>query len=579
MNRLRTLYFTLGQHWLLGVVLVLALMLRLWNLGGLPFGFHNDEVMNGYVGRYILENGHDLYGNPWPILYFDNFGDYPNVLPMYLSGASTKLFGLTEWAVRFPIALAGALTTIPVYFLALQATKDRRTAAVAAGVLAILPWHIVLSRATAEGVTASFVLLTALAMLVHGLITKKTGWVIVSAPLFLLTYLLYPGFRILTPLALGSSLWLTQTRRQRIFLIGLTLGALLLTFTISQTTWGKGRFEQTSVFFFNNTVAQRQESLRLAMGPNHWWEAKIFHNKPVGYVREIWHQYLSYFSPEFLVTRGGLPPRYLIPDQGLIFSAMLFAAGLGLFWMVWHHGTNSTASATTTFAETRHNTSKTPDFSSRLQLWFLALCALAPVPAALTLDDTPNVHRALPLAIFLCLGLAPAINTLLTKKWFRIPLWLPVLLLVTIEFTYFWHQYTAISNNTTSWYRNDDKRTLVKWLIDESERNPARRFIVPMYDSLPVYYAFFTGNFDPQLATRFSKGLFVDQLGPVQFVTDDCPTNRLSTPPIPPTAVVIKYEQCSMPPTYTEIQAIRRFDSGQSYRVIVATSAAQLAPQ
>jgi 4-amino-4-deoxy-L-arabinose transferase-like glycosyltransferase len=563
-NRLRTLYFTLGQHWLAGLVLVVALSLRLWNLGGLPFGFHNDEVMNGYVGRYILENGHDLYGNPWPILYFDNFGDYPNVLPMYLSGASTKLFGTTEWAVRFPIALAGALTTIPVYYLALQTTKNKRVAAVTAGLLAILPWHIVLSRATAEGITASFVLLTAMALLIHGLATKKMAWVVAAFPLFLLTYLLYPGFRILTPLVLGSSLWLTQTRRQRMFLIGVTLGAFLLTFTISQTTWGRGRFEQTSVFFHNNTVAQRQESLRLAMGPNHWWEAKIFHNKPVGYIREIWHQYLSYFSPEFLLTRGGLPPRYLVPDQGLIYSSMLFTAGLALSWIIWQRRPYTSA--------------KQLSFSARLQIWFLLLCAFAPLPAALTLDDTPNVHRALPLGIFLCLALAPAISIVLKNKWAKVPLWLPVIFLVAVEFTYFWHQYTSLSNNTTSWYRNDDKRTLVRWMIDESDRNPARHFIVPMYDSLPVYYAFFTENFDAQLATQFSKGLFIDQLGPVQFVTDDCPTNRLSKPPVPPTAVVTKYEQCSKPANYLEIQAIRRFDDGQSYRVLVATSTGVLAP-
>ena len=57
-----------NKYFYLILIILIAAFLRFYKLGQLPFGFHNDEVMNAYVGRFILENGKDLYGNPWPIL-------------------------------------------------------------------------------------------------------------------------------------------------------------------------------------------------------------------------------------------------------------------------------------------------------------------------------------------------------------------------------------------------------------------------------------------------------------------------------------------------------------------------------
>jgi 4-amino-4-deoxy-L-arabinose transferase-like glycosyltransferase len=136
------------------LIFLLGLLLRLYNLGEMPSGFHRDEVISSYVGRFLLENGKDIYGNPWPLLYVDKYGDYPPVLPMYLSGLATYLFGVTVFAVRFPIALLGALVVFPLFSLAKEIFKDTKIALFSAFILAILPWHVILSRATAEGIVA-----------------------------------------------------------------------------------------------------------------------------------------------------------------------------------------------------------------------------------------------------------------------------------------------------------------------------------------------------------------------------------------------------------------------------------------
>ena len=52
---------------LLGGVFLFACIIRLLYLGSFPTNFHEDEVLVGYVGRFILQNGVDIYGNPWPL--------------------------------------------------------------------------------------------------------------------------------------------------------------------------------------------------------------------------------------------------------------------------------------------------------------------------------------------------------------------------------------------------------------------------------------------------------------------------------------------------------------------------------
>lgn len=105
-----------GIYLLLFLFFLASLFLRIYDLGQMPSGFHRDELHNAYAGRFILQNGKDIYGNSWPLLYFDTYGNYPPVLPMYLSGLSTYIFGTNVFAARFPIAVIGAALLFPLFF-------------------------------------------------------------------------------------------------------------------------------------------------------------------------------------------------------------------------------------------------------------------------------------------------------------------------------------------------------------------------------------------------------------------------------------------------------------------------------
>jgi 4-amino-4-deoxy-L-arabinose transferase-like glycosyltransferase len=250
-------------------------------------------------------------------LYFDNFGDYPNILPMYLSGIGVLLFGNHEFGMRVPIALFGILGVYLVYLISKLLFAKKSLALFAALTLAVFPWHIVLSRATAEGVTAASVFLLGLYLFLRHL--KSNYWLTLFGAYlaWFLTYLLYPSYRLVIPLVLLPTLLMSKHKTNKIIYLSVALVSLLITFLISQTTWGTGRFAQTSLFSQESQVYALQAEFIAGEGHQNALKAHLFYNKALMFGKEFIKQYTSYFSFDFLFAKGGLPMRYFVPDQGL----------------------------------------------------------------------------------------------------------------------------------------------------------------------------------------------------------------------------------------------------------------------
>src|ERR1035437_1701780 len=100
---------------LFGVIL-LGAVLRFYNVSNNPPGLYTDEVSIGLNAYDILKTGKDQYGYSYP-LAFKSFGDYKMPVYVYLVSLSMVFFGKTEFAVRFPSALAGTLTILVVFLL------------------------------------------------------------------------------------------------------------------------------------------------------------------------------------------------------------------------------------------------------------------------------------------------------------------------------------------------------------------------------------------------------------------------------------------------------------------------------
>ena len=110
----------------------------------------------------------DEFGHFMPYTSFISFGDYKPPVYAYLTVIPVWLFGLTEFAVRFPSALFGTLTVLITYFLVNELFRyhgiksnekpayTEYIALVSALIMVVSPWNIMLSRAAFEANVASF---------------------------------------------------------------------------------------------------------------------------------------------------------------------------------------------------------------------------------------------------------------------------------------------------------------------------------------------------------------------------------------------------------------------------------------
>ena len=99
------------------IIFVLAVFLRFYKLSSNPPSLYWEEAALGYDAYSILKTGKDFHGNKFPLVAFESFGDWKPSLYFYTLVPSIALFGLNEFAVRFPSAFFGSLTVLLTYFL------------------------------------------------------------------------------------------------------------------------------------------------------------------------------------------------------------------------------------------------------------------------------------------------------------------------------------------------------------------------------------------------------------------------------------------------------------------------------
>lgn len=519
-----------------------------------------DEVSNTYIGRFILTNGVDLYGQRFPLFYSDKFHDYPPVLPMYLSGITSFFFGLNELSARLPAAFFGSLIVVPLYFLLKKYSKVY--AFLVIGIVSIFPWHVFLSRASSEGIMALTAGAFGFLFLFNGIIEGKKWKIFISWIFFGLTYLLYPSFRILMPLVFFPLPFLFKDKKIRVSLIVSFIIFTLLTGLIGSTQWGRGRLQQTSLFsnptdraiIVNDITALSNDD------GNNYWVARIFHNKAVQYGRRVISQYLSYFSPEFLYSKDSVPRRYNVTGAGIMYLSFIFL--IVLFFI---------------FRKVKVE----PSYYT----YIIYLLFIAPIPAAITVDDFPNVHRSLfmilPLTLLIGLGILNAYNLISPySKRIKYGIIFCLSFLLITEIVYTSHQYYAHAGSFEIENRNIGSLELGKYLA-EHHRN-YERIILTEYDWLSIYYLFAQNNFDKTLASQFKNDFRINKLDNIEFVEEECPTALLhgkdflkNTNSFKSIYFVDK-GGCKIPSNFDTVASIKKKDGTEAFRILHTNSPSEI---
>jgi len=177
---------------LLIAITILAACLRFYRLTVIPPGVNRDEASIGVTAYSILTTGKDEYGRALP-LSFESFGDWKLPLYIYTTIPFVKLFGLSELAVRLPSALAGSATVVLLYFLVYALFASQALALLSAFVLALMPWHIHISRVESEAIVATLFLVAGSVLFIRALKRKALAPLLWSALLFAATYYTYHG--------------------------------------------------------------------------------------------------------------------------------------------------------------------------------------------------------------------------------------------------------------------------------------------------------------------------------------------------------------------------------------------------
>ncbi|MCL5072465.1 MAG: glycosyltransferase family 39 protein [Actinobacteria bacterium] len=535
------------------VIFTLGLILRVCNLNNFPVGFHIDEASLGYNSYSLLLTGKDDNNNSHP-LYIDMFGDFRPSGYHYLTILPVMLFGLTEFATRLPGAIFGSLTVIVFFFFVQILFRDKKISLLSAFFIAVSPWHFGLSRASNEAIVALFFVLAGFCLVFYSLQKQSLKYAILGSTIVSFSFFFYHAPRVFVPLMFLILIIImlpvlnTSINRYKVGLffsfIAISFLSLLLVFSISG---GTGRFTQVNVFnSFETQFFQKQQIQEDAIANSPYLFSRFFHNKFTNVVLVFISNYLDYFNFNFLFTKGGLPIWYSIPRVGLIYIIELPFIAIGLYYLV-----------------------KTKDIYRKIPIiWLLT----APVVAAITMDDIPNINRALGmfpmLEIIAAFGFLSFMGIL---KFHKKIIFIFFVLIFSLNILYFLNQYYFNAKTHKPWYRNNGFSSMMQEV--NSLYNLSDKIVMSKYQGGIYPLVLFYMKYDPKTyqIEGSPKNKDYGGFGKFFFVPQDCPSEQTNdkTPKVNKIIYVDKGDcPSSKYMSLKKIKFIYREDGTKAFRIV-----------
>ena len=185
---------------LLALTLLLGVFIRVGQFPHLPPGLNQDEAASAYEAYSLAETGQDKWGNPLPA-YFPAWGSGQNVLLAYLTAPVVKVFGLSVFTARVVSLLLGLLT-LPLLYYCLR-PLGWFVALLGTLLLAVAPWHFMLSHWGLESNLVPFFMLLGCTTLSRALLTQRRRWIVPALVPFALSLYAYGTTVVVLPVLLG----------------------------------------------------------------------------------------------------------------------------------------------------------------------------------------------------------------------------------------------------------------------------------------------------------------------------------------------------------------------------------------
>lgn len=156
------------------LVLLIGAAVRLFHFGAVPGGVNINEASVGVEAYSLLQSGVDRWNNAFPV-YFPAWGSGLQPLYVYLTLPMVKLLGLNIYSVRI-VNLAAGIATMPLAYWVARFAFGRAAALLGMGLLALMPWHIMISRYGLDSNLLPCCLLLSVGMLVVALREDAPAW-------------------------------------------------------------------------------------------------------------------------------------------------------------------------------------------------------------------------------------------------------------------------------------------------------------------------------------------------------------------------------------------------------------------
>lgn len=384
---------------ILTLIILLAGLLRIYDIQNTPAGLTWDEASLGYNAYSLMMTGKDEYGAWFPV-NLKSFGDFKPALYAYLAIPFVGILGLNEFAVRLPSALAGIGLVIVVYLLASRIFNSKWIGISAAFFTSISPLSIMFSRAAFESNIALFLNTLGFYLFLRG--KDKSKFLIFSAIAFSLSLLTYQASRLFVPLFLVIliGIYRKDLKRSR---TGIAAGFIFVTFllfTYSSTfLLGQSARLSTQNFFAYTRGTEQIDLISSEDGLNkEGTDFQILHGEWFAYTRGLFERYLIYFSPKMMFIEGDYSPRHRVPDLGVLYFFSLVLIPFGVVYLIRHRTKSGVA----------------------LLLWLL----IAPLPGVLSRDLINLVrvlNMTLPLVILEGVGLYAVFHLLRSRRLLLLP--------------------------------------------------------------------------------------------------------------------------------------------------------------
>jgi hypothetical protein len=201
------------------------------------------------------------------------------------------------------------------------------------------------------------------------------------------------------------------------------------------------------------------------------------------------------------------------------------------------------------------------------------MLVIAILPASLTFEDSPNIHRSflmiIPLTIISSGGMYAFLNLFNKKSWVILSS-LCIGSMLFVEFIYIQHQYIYQAPSFKSVLRGDGMGEASKWLAEN--KNNYEKIYSTGYEDFAIYYLFNTKNFDKSLMGTFEKNpILPPVVDNISFSRDLCPLEHDANFELKKGELLIVHGDCPGYEGLVEVKRVVRRDSTIAFKMLVRT--------